>query len=60
MEIEELPGVADREEGATGGIAGVLVTAAEAAPVPTAVIALRYTVEGVPFVRPDTVTGEVV
>ena len=60
IEIEELPGVADREAGGTGGVAGVLVTGTEVVPVPTALMAFRYTVDGTPFVRLETVTGELV
>ena len=60
IEIEELPGVAESDAGAEGGVAGVLVTGTEVVPVPTALMAFRYTVDGIPFVRPETVTGELV
>jgi hypothetical protein len=57
-EAEALPAVADTPVGAPGTFAGVTaVEAAEAAPVPLALVAVTVNVYGVPLVRPWTVHG---
>jgi hypothetical protein len=54
------PGVATPMTGAPGIVAGVtLLDAAEAAPVPMALMAVTVNVYAVPFVRPVTVMGDV-
>lgn len=53
-----LPATADPIDGAPGTVAGTtLLEAAEAAPVPTAFVAVTVKVYALPFVRPVTVSG---
>ena len=56
-----LPDIAAPIIGAPGTVAGVtLFEAAEAAPLPTALVALTVHVTATPLVRPVTVIGDVV
>jgi hypothetical protein len=58
-EASVLPGVATGEVGAPGTVAGVTAEdVSEAAPSPTALVAMTVKVYAVPFVRPETMIGE--
>ena len=55
-----MPGVAESIVATPGTVAGVTLVAVEPAPAPSAFTARSAIVYAVPFVRPVTVTGEVV
>lgn len=59
IEAEPFPADADREVGASGTVAGVAVAkTVEESESPTEFVAITRKLYSVPFVRPNTVTGE--